>query len=422
MKILRKRLRFFKKLGPGLITGASDDDPSGILTYLQGGTLLGLGSLWTALFTLPMMYFIQEMSGRIGLTTDMGLIEIIKKNYSKWILFLIVSISTVVITINIGADLLAIGTSVGGLLPIGNTVILPITAALILFCTIYFPYKKFARILKWLTLSLFFYVVAVLYLKVDWLMAIRSTFIPSMAWSKETILIIAAIFGTTISPYLFFWQANEEVEEKIEFERRRSLSDAEATVREMGDMRKDTLVGMSLSNIVAWFIMCGAANIALSSGVVSITNFSQASSVLRPLLGEYAYVAFVLGIVGTGLLAIPILAGNIGYMFAETFGWNKGINEKLNKAKHFYGAIAMATIVGLVMDFIGLDPVNLLIYTAVFYTIITPPIIYIILKIGNNGKIMGEWKNSKLSNIFGVITLVASTVLVIAYLATLFWR
>ncbi len=414
-----KKLRFFKKLGPGLITGASDDDPSGILTYLQGGTLLGLASLWTALFTLPMMYFIQEMSGRIGLATDKGLIEIIKENFSKKILFLIVSISTIVITINIGADLLAIGTSIGGLVPVGNWIILPLVAILILFCTIRFPYKKFAGVLKWLTLSLFFYVIAVLYLNVDWLTAIKSTFIPSVVWNKNTILIVAAIFGTTISPYLFFWQANEEVEEKLEFEREFTLSETEATRREVKDMRKDTFVGMVLSNVVAWFIMCGAANIAGSSGAGGISNFSQASAVLRPLLGEWAYLAFVLGIVGTGLLAIPILAGNIGYMFAEAFTWNKGMNKKFHEAKSFYGAITIATLVGLAMDFIGLDPVNLLIYTAVFYTIITPPIIYIIIRIGNNKKIMGGWTNSKVSNIFANITLVAASALVVAYLVTL---
>ncbi len=402
-----------------MITGASDDDPSGILTYLQGGAMLGFGALWTTLFTLPLMYFIQEMSGRIGLATDKGLVEIIKENYSKWILSLIVSISTVVIVINIGADLLAMGTAVNGVIPVPNYVTLPIVAVLVLFCTIYFPYRKFAGVLKWLTLSLLFYVLAVLYLKIDWLSALKSTLIPEMAWTKDSILIIAAIFGTTISPYLFFWQANEEVEEKEELERRNSISGAEATKRELADLRKDTFVGMLLSNVIAWFIIAGAANMASSSGIASISNFSEASAVLRPLLGEWAYLAFVLGIVGTGLLAIPILAGNIGYMFAETFGWHKGINKKFREARSFYSAIIIAMLAGLAMDFIGLDPVKLLIYTALFYTIITPPIIYIILKIANSKKIMGERINSKTSNVFGIITLVTSAALVIAYLATL---
>ena len=416
---MKKKIRFFKKLGPGLITGASDDDPSGILTYLQGGAMLGLGALWTAVFTLPLMYFIQEMSGRVGLATNKGLIEIIKENYSRWILFAIVFISTAVIVINIGADLLAMGTAVGGIVPIPNYVTLPLIAAIVLFCTIHFPYRKFAGILKWLTLSLLFYVLAVLYLNIDWLSANKSTFMPEMQWNKDSILLIAAIFGTTISPYLFFWQANEEVEEKMELERRRSLSDADATVRELVDMKRDTFVGMLLSNIVAWFIIAGAANMASQSGIHSISDFSEAAMVLRPLLGEWAYLAFVLGIIGTGLLAIPILAGNIGYMFAETFGWKKGINKKFGQAKGFYTAIIIAMVIGLAMDFLGFDPITFLIYTALFYAIITPPIIYMILKIANNKRIMGEFTNSKPSNFFGVITLISSSALVIAYFATL---
>lgn len=412
-----KKLKFFKKLGPGLITGASDDDPSGILTYLQGGAMLGFGALWTALFTLPMMYFIQEMSGRIGLATDKGLIEIIKENYSKWILSAIVFISTVVIVINIGADLLAIGTAVEGIAPVGKHASIPIFAALIIFCTIRFPYKKFSGVLKWLTLSLLFYVLAVLYLKIDWLAAVKSTIFPSMPWNKESILLVAAIFGTTISPYLFFWQANEEVEEKLELEKRNSLSESAATRRELKDLRKDTFVGMLLSNIVAWFIIAGAANVLYSSGS-GISSFSEAATVLRPLLGNSAYLAFVIGIVGTGLLAIPVLAGNIGYMFAETFNWEKGINKKFHEAKGFYAAITAATIIGLAMDFLGLDPVKLLIYTALLYAVITPPIIFMILKIGNDHKIMGKLVNSKLSNIFGIITLIVSAALVIAYAAT----
>ncbi|HUX35571.1 MAG TPA: divalent metal cation transporter [Candidatus Paceibacterota bacterium] len=414
-----KRLRFFKKLGPGLITGASDDDPSGILTYLQGGTMLGFGSLWTTLLTLPMMCAVQEMAGRIGLATDKGIVEIIKKNYSKWVLFPIIGVSTVVLVINIGADLLAIGTAISGMVPISNYITLPFVAALILLCTIFFSYREFASALKWLTISLLFYVLAVLYLKINWLAAIKGTLIPYMSFSKNSVLLIAAIFGTTVSPYLFFWQTDEEIEEKIEHEKKSSLPNAVIAKREITDMRKDVFTGMAYSNIVAWFIIAGGAAMAGFSGVTDISNFSQASLVLRPLLGESAYLAFVLGIVGTGLLVIPVLAGNIGYMFSEAFGWERGINKKFREAKGFYLSIIIATFVGLVMDFIGLDPVMLLVYTALFYALITPPIIYIILKIANNKKIMGEWVNSKLSNFWGIITLIASTFLVIAYFATL---
>ncbi len=414
-----KKLRFFKKLGPGLITGASDDDPSGILTYLQGGVMLGFGALWTALFTLPLMCFIQEMAGRIGLATDKGIIEIIKENYSKWILSVIVFISTVVIVINIGADLLAIGVSVSGMIPVASYIIIPIVAVLVLFCTIYFPYRKFAGVLKWLTLSLLFYVLAVLYLKINWLAALQSTLIPNIQWTKDSILIIGAIFGTTVSPYLFFWQTNEEIEEKLDLEKRSSLSNTEATMKEISFMKKDIFTGMLFSNIVAWFIMAGAAQMAISSGITSISSFSEAAMVLRPLLGDWAYFAFVLGILGSGLLAIPVLAGNIGYMFSEAFGWEKGINKKFRQAKGFYTAIIVATVAGLMIDFVGLDPIKLLIYTALFYTLITPPIVYIILKIANDKKIMGKWVNSWLSNVFGIITLISSTALLIAYFATL---
>lgn len=416
-----KKLRFFKNLGPGLITGASDDDPSGILTYLQGGAMLGFNALWTALFTLPMMISIQEIAGRIGLVTDKGIIEIIKENYSKLVLFPIVFISTVVVVINIGADLLAIGTAIGGMVPISNYVILPIVTILILSGTVFFPYREFAEILKWLTLSLLFYVLAVLYLKVDWLAALKGTIIPQMPFTKNSILIIAAIFGTTVSPYLLFWQTNEEIEEKIEHERKSSMSQEKINKREISDMTKDTAVGMTYSNVVAWFIIAGAAIMAGTSGINSIANFSEAALVLRPLLGQSAYLAFVLGIVGSGFLVIPILAGNIGYMFAETFGWEKGINKKFGQAKGFYGTIIIATVVGLIMDFIGLDPVLLLVYTALFYALITPPIIYILLKIGNSRKIMGKWTNSKKSNLFGIITLIFSTFLVCIYFASLFW-
>ncbi len=414
-----KRLRFFKKLGPGLITGASDDDPSGILTYLQGGVMLGFGSLWTTLLTLPMMCAIQEMAGRIGLKTDKGIVEIMKKHYSKWVLFPIISVSTIVLVINIGADLLAIGTAISGMVPVSNYITLPLTAILILFFTVYFSYREFSSALKWLTLSLLFYVLAVLYLKIDWIAALKGTFIPHMSFSKDSVLLIAAIFGTTVSPYLFFWQTNEEIEEKIDHERRSSLPNAVIAKREIADMRKDVFTGMTYSNVVAWFIIAGGAAMASFSGANDISNFSQASLVLRPLLGQSAYLAFVIGIVGTGLLVIPVLAGNIGYMFSEAFGWEKGINKKFKEAKGFYVSIITATLVGLAMDFIGLDPVTLLVYTALFYALITPPIIYIILKIANNRKIMGEWTNSKLSNFWGITTLIASTFLVIAYFATL---
>lgn len=412
--------KFLKKLGPGLITGASDDDPSGILTYLQSGALLGFGALWTALATLPMMYGIQEMSGRIGLVTEKGLIKIIKENYPRYILFAIAFISTVVITINIGADLLAVGVAVQGLVSVSAFLLLPVIAAVILLGTVFFSYREFAGILKWLTFSLFFYVLTVVYLKIDWFAAIKATVIPNTLLSKDSVILFAAIFGTTISPYLFFWQANEEIEEKEESARNKSLRRVIVTKHELKNLKEDTFSGMLFSNIVTWFIIVGAAELARTYGAHGFSTFAEASLVLKPLLGKFAYLAFTLGIIGTGFLAIPVLAGNIGYMFAEIFDWPEGMNKKFSEAKGFYVAIIGATAVGMAINFFRIDPITLLIYTAVFYTVITPPIVYIIMKIGNNPSLMRSRVNSRTSNILGWITFAVSFLLVLAYALTFF--
>jgi len=417
--------KFLKRLGPGFTTGASDDDPSGILTYLQGGAMLGFGALWTALATLPMMYGIQEMSGRIGLVTEKGLIRIIKERYPKYILFIIAFISTVVITINIGADLLAVGVAVQGLVSVSMFLLLPLIAAVIILGAVFFSYRKFAHALMWLTLALFFYVLAVLYINIDWFAALESTLIPNIVLSKNSILILAAIFGTTVSPYLFFWQANQEVEEKQEKisangGKVQPLGKILVTKNELKNLKEDTLTGMFLSNAIMWFIIAGSAELGKLHGIQGFGTFAEASSVLKPLLGKFAYLAFSAGIIGTGLLAIPVLAGNIGYMFAEIFNLPEGMNKKFHEAKGFYAAIIAAVAFGMFINFFRVDPVTLLIYTAVFYTFITPPIIYIILKIANNRAIMKNSVNSKISNIIGWITFAVSLVLLLVYVVSLF--
>ncbi len=412
---------FWRALGPGLITGASDDDPSGILTYLQGGAVLGFGALWTALVTLPMMYAVQEMAGRIGLVTQKGLLRIIKENYSRKILFLIAFISIVVITINIGADLLAIGVAVQGLAPVSNLILLPLAATIILLAVIFFSYQRFAGILKWLTLTLFFYVLAVIYLKIDWSVALKATLIPRVSFSLENAFLLAAIFGTTVSPYLFFWQANEEIEEKEEKRRDKPIRRLLITKNELKNLKEDTFIGMLFSNVVTWFIFAGATKLfQTTNSTAGLATFQQASLVLKPLLGDFAYLAFTLGIIGTGFLAIPVLAGNIGYMFAEIFDWPEGINKKFHEARGFYIAIVSATILGMFINFFRFDPITLLIYTAVLYTFITPPIIYIILKISNNNELMRGRINSAASNILGAITLAISLLLAVFYLILAF--
>jgi len=406
-----------KKLGPGIITGASDDDPSGILTYLQAGVIMGVSSLWTALLSLPLMYAIQEMCARLGLVTDKGLMRLIKENYPRWILWVIALVSGVVITINIGADLLAISVVAEKLTNLPRLLWLPLAAGLILFGMVFFSYKKFVRILKWLTLSLFFYIITVLYINIDWREAILSTIWPAdFEWNTTTIMLVAAIVGTTISPYLFFWQADEEVEERNREKAERKLKRFVVTKHELKDLKEDTFLGMLFSNGVMWFIILAAAHLSSFYGLKEIENFDQAALALKPLLGDKAFLMFSLGIIGTGLLAIPVLAGSIGYLIAEVFGWREGLNRHFRQAKAFYAAIIISTLVGMLLAFSGLDPVRLLVYTGVFYTLITPPLIFIIIRLANDKKLMGKKTNSFTSNALGWTAFALISLLVIFYL------
>jgi NRAMP (natural resistance-associated macrophage protein)-like metal ion transporter len=413
---LSKLHLFIKKLGPGVITGASDDDPSGILTYLQAGTVLGLKTVWMSVLTLPLMYGIQEMCARIGLQTDHGLMRLIKQRYSKSILYIVALVSTVVITVNIGADLSAMGTVMGDMVGGNRLSWLVLFAIIIIFSTIKLSYHKLARILKWLTLSLFCYVLTVFFIKIDWLEALRATITISLDWSKESVMLMTAILGATISPYLFFWQANEEAEERDEITNNHPLKRFIVTKHELKMLKEDVFLGMLFSNLVTWFIIVGASRLSSLYGVDEITNFNQAALVLKPLLGPAAYFMFGLGIIGTGLLAIPILAGCVGYIIAEVFGWNEGMSKTFRQAEGFYIAIAAAVIMGVAINFLHLDPVELLIYAAVLYTIVTPPLIYFILRLANDRKLMGHHVNSWASNTLGVLTLVVMSVAAIAYI------
>jgi len=399
---------FKEKFGPGIITGASDDDPAGILTYLQAGVVLGLSSLWTALLTLPLMYSVQEMCARIGLVTGHGLIHLIKKRYGRLLLWSIALISTIVITINIGADLLAIGVVMEKFTDLSRLIWLVLGAGVILSATIFFSYRMFARILKWLTFSLFFYVATVLYLNIDWSSALVSTIWPiHFQFNQTSLFLLAAIVGTTISPYLFFWQAEEEVEEKSS---RRIFF---VTKHELKDLKEDTFLGMLFSNGVMWFLILAAAQLAKLYGLGVIENFDQAALALKPLLGNAAFLMFGLGIIGTGMLAIPVLAGSIGYMWAEVFNWREGLNKIFRKAPAFYWVIILATAVGVALSFSGLDPVKLLVYTGVLYALITPPLIIIILHLANDKKVMGHKTNSRVSNILGWFSALVIMVLVL---------
>ncbi len=406
MRFWEKVKKIGRSAGPGLITGASDDDPSGILTYLQSGFVFGFRTLWLTLFCLPFMYAIQEMSARIGYVTDKGLVKVIKEHYAKWILYFIGGISVIAITVNIGADLLAIGVIAERLSSVSRFFWLPAASVFILFFTIFLSYPKFAGALKWLMLSFAFYILTAFYLHVDWLAALKATVWPSFSFSKEYVLLFTAFLGTTISPYLFFWQADEETEERDEEKKERRLKRFLVTKNELKHLKKDTLWGMFFSQFITWFVIAAAGQAAGLYGLPAIANFDQASLVLKPLLGQFAFLIFGLGIIGAGLLAIPVLAGSIGYMLAEIFNWREGISKTFREARGFYLVIILATLIGMALNFFNFDPIQLLIYTGVLYTFITPPIIFLIIRIANNKTIMKGRANTPVSNILGWLTFV----------------
>ncbi|MCL4437610.1 divalent metal cation transporter [Patescibacteria group bacterium] len=406
--------------GPGVITGAADDDPSGILTYLQAGFSYGFKILWLAFLTLPFMIAIQEMSGRIGYVSGKGLVRLIKNHYAKWFLYLVVAASVVVIIINIGADLLAMGVVMEGLLPMSKIFWIPFVAAMILIFTIFLSYPKFASVLKWLSLSLLFYVAASIYTRINFWEAAKATLTPTIVFNKNFLYIAAAFFGTTVSPYLFFWQANEEIEEREKIKRDGNFKKFFATKGKLKSLKHDTFIGMIFSNIITWFIVVAAANLVAVEGYKNIADFKAAASVLRPLLGRWAFLAFGVGIIGTGLLVVPVLAGAVGYMLAEVFNWSEGMNKTFKEAKSFYGAIILATLIGVLMAVLNLNPVGMLIYTAVLYSLITPPITYAIVRMANNKKIVGNKTSSGLINFLGWATFAFSILVAGLYILTLF--
>ena len=405
MSISKKIKKFIKGLGPGFITGASDDDPSGIATYSQTGALFGYSQLWTALFSFPFMTVIQEMCGRIGLVTGKGLAGVIRKHYSKSVLYFAVSLLLVANTINIGANLGAMASSAQLLIDIPFVVWLLLFTIVILVLQVFVSYHLYSRILKYFAISLLAYVVTVFVVPQDWGLVIRSTVFPTISLNKDYLLNIVAILGTTISPYLFFWQASEEVEEEVEHGKLRVMGKG-IPVFNKGDikaMRMDTMIGMFCSNIIMFFIIVTTASTLGRAGITDIQTADQAAQALRPLVGDFAYILFASGIIGTGLLAVPVLSGSASYALAETFGWKTGLYRKFTQAHGFYGIMTIATIVGLLINFTPITPFKLLYYTAVLNGICAPPLMLIILLISNNKSIMGIHTNGKISNILGMI-------------------
>ncbi len=400
-----KLFRFWKILGPGLVTGASDDDPSGIATYSQAGAAYGLSTLWTALITFPLMASIQEMCARIGLVTSHGLAGTLKTNYSKPVLYLMLLFSFPAIVMNIGADIAGMG-AVGNLLfpsikatyfSIGFTLVL-------LLLIIYLPYQKIATVLKYLCLILLVYVIVPFLYKQDWVAVLKATFIPKIRFDKDFLSILVAILGTTISPYLFFWQATMEVEDK-----KGKKKNLIVNKRIINEMRKDVDFGMLFSNLVMFFIILTTGSVLFNGNIHQIDTVEQAAQALKPLAGNAAYLLFALGVIGTGLLAIPVLSGSLSYIVTESFGWKEGLDKKFQKAKAFYLIIAISLILGLSLNYIGISPIKALIYSAILYGLTAPVLIAIILHISNNKKIMGKNINGKISNILGFAALVLMT-------------
>jgi len=398
--------RFWKILGPGLVTGASDDDPSGIATYSQAGAAYGLSTLWTALITFPLMAAIQEMCARIGLVTSQGLTGTLKTNYPKSVLYLMLLFSFPAIVMNIGADIAGMG-AVGSLLfPSISAIFFSVAFTIILLIIIiYLPYQKIAAVLKYLCVVLLVYLIVPFLYKQDWMTILKGTFIPSVKFDKNFISILVAILGTTISPYLFFWQATMEVEDRKHNKKMLVLDK-----KIMHNMKQDVDFGMLFSNLVMFFIILTTGTVLFNGGMRQIDTVEQAAQALKPLAGNFAYILFAAGIIGTGLLAIPVLSGSLSYIITETFGWEQGLDKKFHEAKAFYIVIAISLILGLLMNQLGLSPVKALIYSAILYGLTAPVLIVIILHIANNKKVMGEFTNGKLSNILGFATLLLMTV------------
>jgi NRAMP (natural resistance-associated macrophage protein)-like metal ion transporter len=413
-KFSEKFKNFWSKLGPGLVTGASDDDPSGIATYSQAGAAYGLSTLWTALITFPLMAAVQEMCARIGLVTSQGLTGTLKTHYSKPVLYVMVLFSFPAIVMNIGADIAGMGAAGNLLFPSIHPIFFSIFFTLILLILIVFlPYQKIASVLKYLCIVLLVYLVVPFLYKQDWVHVLKGTFIPTITFDKNFIGTLVAILGTTISPYLFFWQATMEVENRKNNEKTLVL-DKEI----MTDMKQDVNTGMLFSNIVMFFIILTTGTVLFNAGIHQIDTVEQAAQALKPLAGNAAYLLFAIGIIGTGLLAIPVLSGSLSYIVAETFDLEQGLDKKFHEAKAFYTIIAISLVLGLLMNYIGISPIKALIYSAILYGLTAPVLIAIILHIANNKKVMGEFTNNLRSNILGFAALILMTAaaLVMIYL------
>jgi NRAMP (natural resistance-associated macrophage protein)-like metal ion transporter len=411
-------------LGPGLTTGAADDDPSGIATYSQTGAQFGYGQLWTALYMLPFMTAVQEACARIGLVTGKGIAAVVKENYSKPVLYGVVGLVVVANTINIGADIGAMAAAAQLLIPAQFVVLTLSFTVIILVLEIFLNYKVYSRILKWLALSLLSYPITVFIIHQDWPAVLKATIIPHMEFNFAFLFIITGVFGTTITPYMFFWEASQEVEEE-KAEGLIKKGKPQITWEHIKKMRVDNNAGMIISEITTWCILLVGATVLHNSGVKDIKNAADAAKALEPLVhsfpnaGFLAKLIFSIGIIGLGLLAVPVLSGSAAYAVAEAFEWSASLNLKLKSAHGFYGVITIATLIGLLINFVGIDPVKALVFTAVLNGVAAVPLLFLIVKIAASGKIMGKYKSGWLSKALLWLTFVCMGAAAIAMFFTL---
>jgi Mn2+/Fe2+ NRAMP family transporter len=398
---------YFKRLGPGIVTGAADDDPSGIGTYSQVGAAFGFGLLWTTLATLPLAVAVQEATARLGLVTGKGLAALLRERFSRPVLLGAVTLVAVANTFNIGADIGSMAAAAGLLVPVPKTLAAVAFALVMIVLEVTVPYHRYARVLRWLALSLLAYVAVLAVVHVDWAAALAHTLVPSLPPGRAGLAALLAVFGTTISPYLFFWQAAEEVEEQAE-------RPGPASRGRLAAMRGDVAAGMGSGVAVMFAIMTTAAVTLGAHGATQINTAEQAAQALRPLAGELAGLLFAAGIVGTGLLAVPVLAGSTAYAIAETAGWREGLGRRVSQARAFYAVIAASILVGVVMDFAGVSPIRALYLAAILNGVAAPPLLLLILLLARSEAVLGVHRSGLLSQL-----LVGGAAVVMAVLSLL---
>jgi NRAMP (natural resistance-associated macrophage protein)-like metal ion transporter len=417
-----------RSLGPGLITGASDDDPSSIGTFSQAGAKFGFGMLWTVLFTYPLMMVVQEICARIGLLKGDGLAAVIGKKYSKKVVMPIICLLFVANVVNIGADIGIMAASAKIIIPFPSPNVFSIIFAFfIIIAILIIPYKRYVKILKYLTISLFTYVATAIIVGGDWYQILISSLVPHIEFSADFATMLVAIFGTSISPYLFFWQASEEAEEEVSQQKIKEIGKGKPKVskNEIKSMRTDVAVGRVFAQFITWAIMITAAGSLHAHGITDIQSAEQAAKSLEPLVttfpnaGEISKIIFALGIIGTGLLSIPVLAGSTAYALSDAFGWKEGLSKKFGQAKAFYLIIVICGIIGLSINFLGINPIKALVYTSVINGVVAVPILFILMRLSNDKDILQNNTNGRILNIVGWLTFIVMAVLTIIMFVTL---